>query len=74
LVGERDRLVEARTGTKMVTKFVVGRAEPGGSVEEAEPPHGVVALLDPSMVLLDPVVESTIKSGAPCEALETLPW
>jgi len=29
LVGERDRIVEVGAGTKMITEFVVGHAEPG---------------------------------------------
>ncbi len=51
MVGQGDRLVEAGTWAEMVTELVVGRTEPGGCVEGAEPAQGVGVLLDSVVAL-----------------------
>jgi len=62
LRGERDGVVEAGARADVVTEFVVGRTEPGGSVEGPEPAHRIVALLDAPMILFDPIVH--VPAGA----------
>jgi len=46
LFSKRDGVVEAGARAEVVTEFVMGRAESGGSVEGPEPAHGIGALLD----------------------------
>ena len=62
LLGEGDGFVEVGAGAEVVAEFVMGRAEAGSGVEGAEPAHGIVALLDAPVILLDPVVH--VAAGA----------
>jgi len=53
LVGEGDRLLEVLPEAEVIAQFVVSRAKAGRCLEGTEATHGVVALFDAAMVLLD---------------------
>ncbi len=69
LVGEGVGVFDVGAGAEKVAEFIVRRTETGGCVERATPPHGIVALLDAAMVLLDAVVHeptgAMMRVGAP---------
>ena len=53
LLGKGDAFVEVRAGTKVSPEFVIGGAEARRSCKGAKPQHGIIALFDPAMILLD---------------------
>ncbi len=43
--------------TEVLALLVKGSAEAGGGVDVPKPAHGVIALFDTPMVLLEPIIE-----------------
>jgi len=57
LLRERKGLGVGRWKAKVVADFLIGSAETGGAQSTPEAAHGIIALLDGSMILLNSIVE-----------------
>jgi len=61
LFQERDRFAHGATRTEIVAQFVKSATEACCRFEASETTHGIVALLDPSVILLQPIIEVLVR-------------
>lgn len=57
-------LVMTRTGTEKVAEFIVASTEPGRRPSTLEPAHRLISSFDATVILIQPVVETTARAMA----------